>query len=113
VVDLTTGLNNGSFSMTFANGDMISGDLFEDDSAVLTTNTGPFTQKLTFTGGTGGFAGATGSLSGGGLIGTTGFTTSGSGTLNAPATPEPAPAALVLGGFALLIGISRRRAVPN
>jgi hypothetical protein len=44
---------------------MLSGNLFENDSAVLATNTGPFTQTLTFTGETGEFAGATGSVSGG------------------------------------------------
>ncbi len=103
VVDLTNGLNNGSFSMTFANGDTLFGGLFENDSAVLATNTGPFTQTLTFKGGTGDFAGATGSVSGGGLIGTTGFTTSGSGTLDAPAVPEPASTALLLSGLAFLI----------
>lgn len=89
--------------MTFANGDTLFGGLFENDSAVLATNTGPFTQTLTFKGGTGDFAGATGSVSGGGLIGTTGFTTSGSGTLDAPAVPEPASTALLLSGLAFLI----------
>ena len=101
VLDLTTGLLKGNFSMTFANGDALLGHIFEDDSAV--TDTGPFTQTLTFTGGTGEFAGATGSVSGNGFIGTTTFTVSGSGTVNAPAVPEPASAALLLGGLALLI----------
>jgi hypothetical protein len=103
-VDITTGLNNGSFSMTFANGDMLSGNLFENDSAVLATNTGPFTQTLTFTGGTGEFAGATGSVSGGGVIGTTGFTASGSGTLTAAGvTPEPASIALIFEGLIVMV----------
>ncbi len=54
-VSLATGLNNGSFNMTFADGSMLSGMLFEDDSMVnLTTGTGPFTQTLAFAAGTGG-----------------------------------------------------------
>lgn len=98
--------------MTFANGTLL-GALFEDDSAVLATNTGPFTQTLTFNGGSGEFANATGTVSGGGLIGTTGFITSGSGTLNAPAIPEPASAALLLGGLAFLIVKCRTSAVQK
>jgi hypothetical protein len=111
VVDVTTGQNNGSFSMTFANSDTLSGNLFEDDSAVLATNTGPFTQTLTFTGGTGEFAGTTGSVSGGGFIGTTGFTTSGSGALTAAgvSAPEPASVALIFGG--LLVMVASRKPV--
>ncbi len=109
VVDLTTGLNNGSFFMTFANGEMLSGDLFENDSMVIAAGAGPFTQTLTFTGGAGEFSGASGVVSGGGLIGPTGFTTSGSGTLTAPAlVPEAGPMALVLGGLALIV-LARRR----
>lgn len=109
VLDLTTGLLNGNFSMTFANGDTLSGHIFEDDSAVI--DTGPFTQTLTFTGGTGEFIGATGSVAGNGFIGTTTFTVSGSGTVNAPAVPEPASAALLLGGLAIFI--VRRRSTAK
>jgi hypothetical protein len=112
VVDVTNGLNNGSFSMTFANGDMLSGNLFEDDSAVLATNTGPFTQTLTFTGGTGEFAGATGSVSGEGVIGTTGFSVSGSGTVTAAgisAVPEQASVVLIVEG--LLVMVAGRKLV--
>ncbi len=109
VVDLTTGLNNGSFFMTFANGEMLSGDLFENDSMVIAAGAGPFSQTLSFTGGAGEFSGASGVVSGGGLIGPTGFTTSGSGTLTAPAlVPEAGPMALVLGGLALIV-LARRR----
>ena len=106
VADLTTGLLNGTFSMTFANGDMLSGNVFEDVSALIATGgMGPFTQKLTFTGGTGEFAGATGSASGGGLGTDTGTTVSGSGTLTAAGvtTPEPASVALILGGAVVLL----------
>ncbi len=105
-LDLTTGLDNGIFSINFANGDILSGNLFEVDSAaLLATNTGSFTQKLTFTGGTGKFAGASGSASGLGLVGATGFTTSGSGTLTAAgvSTPEPASVALIFGGLLMMV----------
>ena len=108
VVDLTTGLLNGTFSLTVANGDILSGKLFEDVSTTI-NGTGPFTQTLTFTGGTGKFAGATGSASGAGLGTATGFTTSGSGTLTAPGipVPEPASVALIFGGL-LVMAASRK-----
>ncbi|MGI8741544.1 MAG: hypothetical protein ACR2NN_03025 [Bryobacteraceae bacterium] len=97
VVDLTTGLLNGTFSLKFADGNTLSGKLFEDTSKLDAAGVGPFTQTLTFTGGTGEFAGATGSASGPGVGGTNGFMSSGSGTINAPAAvPEPASASLLL-----------------
>jgi hypothetical protein len=99
VAELTTGLLNGTFNILFANGDTLFGNVFEDVSAVIATGTGPFSQTLTFTGGTGEFAGATGSASGAGLAG---GTVSGSGVLNAPAVPEPASVALLVGGLAVL-----------
>jgi PEP-CTERM motif len=105
VVDLTTGILNGSFSFVFANGGTLFGDVVEDVSALVATGTGPFTQTLTFTGGTGEFAGATGSTSGAGLAG---GTVSGSGVLNAPAVPEPASVVLLLFGLAVL-SVSRSR----
>ena len=114
VVDLADGLNNGSFSIVFANGDMLSGSLFENDSVVnVATGTGHFTQTLTFTAGTGELLGATGSVSGGGLITSTGFTTSGSGTLTAAGVSAPEPGSLVLlfGGLGFLLlwpGLRRR-----
>jgi hypothetical protein len=100
-------------SMIFANGDTLAGKLFENDSAVLATNTGPFTQTLTFTGGTGEFAGASGSVSGGGVVGTTGFTASGGGTLTAAgvSVPEPASVALIFGG--LLVMVASRKLVQQ
>ena len=107
VVDLTTGRLNGTFNILFANGDTLFGKVFEDVSAVVLPGIGPFTQTLTFAGGTGEFAGATGSASGAGFAGGT-APVSGSGVLNAPAIPEPASAALFLGGLALL-SVSRWR----
>ncbi len=110
-LDITTGLDNGIFSINFANGDILSGNLFEADSpALLATNTGPFTQILTFTGGTGKFSGASGSVSGLGLVGPAGFTTSGSGTLTAAgvSTPEPSSVALIFGGLLMMVA-SRKR----
>jgi hypothetical protein len=111
VLDLTTNLLNGTFSLVAADGDTLFGNVSEDQTAPDTSpdGTGPFPQTLTFTGGTGEFAGATGSASGTGFLGITSFTVSGSGTLNAPAVPEPAPAALLLGGLALMSVRWRRR----
>ncbi len=77
VIDLTTGLLNGAFIMTFVDGNTLSGKLFADLSQAFANGTGPTPQTFTFTGGTGEFAGATGSFSGsGGLVGN-GFTISG------------------------------------
>jgi hypothetical protein len=113
VADLTTGLLNGTFSMTFANGDVLSGLVFEDVSAVLATGgIGPFTQKFTFTGGTGEFASASGSTSGGGIGTSTGTTVSGSGSVTAAGVgaPEPTSVALILGGLIAILAKGRRRA---
>src|SRR5579872_551572 len=47
--NLSTGLLNGTFSITFANGEMLSGMVGENVSAIISspTGTGPFTQMLT------------------------------------------------------------------
>jgi hypothetical protein len=112
VLDLNTGLLNGSFTFTFADGQTLTGSVFEDNTAILAspTQTGPFTQTLTFTGGTGEFAGATGSLSGQGFVGATGFTVSGSGTIRTAAVPEPSSILLLLSGFTLIMAGARRSA---
>ena len=111
-VDITTGVSNGSgiFGITFTNGDMLSGKFSQVLSPeILSTNTGPFTEILTFTAGTGQFVGASGSISGAGLAVPTGFTSAGSGTLTAAgvSTPEPASGMLIFGGL-LALFISRK-----
>lgn len=102
VLDFNTGLLNGTFTITFADGATLMGSVFEDNTAVLQSpdQTGPFTQTLTFSDGTKEFTGATGQASGPGLVGTTDFSAAGSGTLNASAVPEPASGLLVFGGLA-------------
>lgn len=104
VLDLTTNLLNGTFTLTLANGDTLTGKVFEDQTIpdMSPTQTGPFSQTLTFTGGTGTFAGATGSLSGEGFLGTTEFSVSGNGTISTPNVPEPASATLLVCGIALM-----------
>ena len=110
VADLTTGLLNGTFTITFANGDALFGNVFEDVSALVASGgTGPFTQTFAFTGGTGEFAGAFGSTSGGGIAANTGSTVSGSGLLTAAGvnSPEPGSLALLFAGLAA-IGITKK-----
>ncbi len=110
--NLSTGLLTGTFSITFANGEMLSGMVGENVSAIISspTGTGPFTQMLTFTAGTGEFAGVRGSASGTGFVGEVTGTVSGSGSLTAPAliTPEPGSIALMLGGLTFMAVRYRR-----
>jgi hypothetical protein len=114
VLDFTTNLLNGKFTLTLADGDTLTGNVFEDQTIPDSspTQTGPFTQTLTFTGGTGAFARASGSVSGQGFLGTTEFAVSGNGTINAPAVPEPATETLLVCGFAL-IGVKWWRPTKN
>ena len=109
VIDLTTGLLNGTFVMTFANGNTLLGDLFENVAELVASGgtSGAFTQVFTITGGTGEFAGATGSLSGGGMVGP-GGSALGSGVINTSAVPEPQSAALLLSGMAMILVALRR-----
>jgi hypothetical protein len=55
VLDLTTNLLQGNFTITFQDGDTLTGTDLENDTALDTspTQTGPFSQTLTFTGGAG------------------------------------------------------------
>lgn len=109
VLELTTNLLNGSFTMGFADGDTLVGTVFEDDTAVNNSpsQTGPFPQTLTFIGGTGAFAGASGSVSGTGYLGAINFTVTGNGNLNTSAVPEPTSAPFLLAGLVSL-GVSYR-----
>ncbi len=102
VVDFTAGTLNGASTITFADGSTLFGHQFVDFTKPLLPET------LTFTGGTGEFAGATGSFSGESvLLPPFGFTVSGRGTINASAIPEPASAALLLSGLAVIL-VARR-----
>lgn len=112
-INLTTLQNYGTFTMIFPDGDTAFGNLYEDDVNVsLVTFSGPFTQMLTFIGGTGEFANISGSLNGGGFIYPASYTASGAGTLTAPglvATPEPDSGLLLLIGLATAtLGVGRR-----
>jgi hypothetical protein len=106
IVDLTTGLLNGTINFAFADGAELFGNEFEDVHELIATNgQGAFTGALTFTGGTAEFAGATGSVSLAGLGTSTGFTESGNGNLSASAVsaaPEPASILLFFGGLLML-----------
>ena len=97
-INLTTGILDGSVSFLFANGEKLSGN-----QHVVGLNTSSQMQTLTFTGGTGEFAGATGSASGIASLTSTGYMTSGSGVINTSAVPEPASATLFFAGLALLM----------
>ncbi len=116
VADLTNGLLNGTFTLKFANGDTLSGNVFEDVSAIIASGgLGPFTQTLTFTAGTGTLAAASGSTSGAGLGTSAGTTVSGSGSLTAAGvvTPEPKSFALILGGMMLVLATRKLRPGSN
>jgi hypothetical protein len=76
---------------------------------VVGLNASTQTQTLTFSGGTGEFAGATGSASGTASLTSTGYMVSGSGVINTVAVPEPVSVTLFFAGFALLI--TKRRCI--
>jgi hypothetical protein len=101
VVDFAALTLNGDSTITFADGSTLFGHQFVDFSNPLVPET------LIFTGGTGEFAGATGLFSGESALLPDGFTVSGSGTINAPAIPEPAPMALILGGLVVIVARGR------
>lgn len=111
-VNLNTGINNGTFTMTFANGDTVTGTLYENDQLVnINTATGPITQTLTFTSGTGMFAGISGSTNSTGSLLNGAYSLTGSGSLTAPAlvTPEPQSLLMAFGGLALFTTRLRKR----
>ncbi len=112
-VNVSTLQNYGTFTMIFPNGDTAFGNLHEDDTKVsLKTFSGPFTQTLNFSGGTGEFEDVSGRLTGGGFIHPTYYTTSGTGTLTGPglvASPEPGSGVFIVMGLSIAcFGVLRR-----
>lgn len=105
--DLATGANQGTFTMTFTDGDTLVGTLHEQLDLAAAPNA-DFTQILTVTGGTGALRWYNGTLTGGGFLNLANstFSTSGAGTLNT--APEPGSVALLLSGL-LLVAVAAKR----
>jgi hypothetical protein len=107
--DLATGAGDGTFKMTFTDGDTLFGNAhYQGDFSSFPLV--PFTQLLTVTGGTGALLPYHGTLTGielsNQLDGS--FTSSGSGTLDTTATPEPESAVLLGTGLACLLAYRMR-----
>jgi hypothetical protein len=105
--DLAAGTGDGTFKMTFTDGDTLFGTLlYVPDFSQFPI--APITQLLTVTGGTGAFLYYHGTLTGvelsNALDGT--FTSSGSGTLTT--TPEPESVVLLVTGLASLLAYRMR-----
>jgi PEP-CTERM motif len=105
--DLATGAGDGTFKMTFTDGDTLFGTAhYQGDFSTFPLV--PFTQLLTVTGGTGALAPYRGTLTGielsNQLDGT--FTSSGGGTL--ATTPEPESLVLLGTGLASLLVYRKR-----
>jgi hypothetical protein len=99
VIDLTTGILDGSVSFMFANGEKLFGN-----QHVVGLDASSQTQMLTFSGGTGEFANATGSALGTASLTSDGYIVSGSGIINtSAAVPEPASATFFCAGLTLLM----------
>jgi hypothetical protein len=105
--DLSTGSGDGTFLMTFADGDTLFGTAhYQGDFSTYPMV--PFTQSLTITGGTGDLLYYRGTLSGielsNQLDGT--FTSSGSGTIQT--TPEPGSFVLLGTGMMSMFAYRKR-----
>jgi hypothetical protein len=105
--DPATSSGNGTFTITFTNGDTLVGALHEHLDFTAPPDAVPFTQTIVVTGGTGAFAGFIGVLNGDGTGNflTSMFSTSGSGTLNT--IPEPASIALLPTGLLCILAYRR------
>lgn len=110
VGEFDTGYLQGTFEFQFGNGDTLTGNMFEDASAIFQNGYGPFTLDLTFTGGSGLFATASGFASATGFVDgdTDRGTASGSGVVDTSPVPEPTSVAVLLGGLGLIL-VGRRR----
>lgn len=106
--NLTTGTNRGTFTATFAQGDTLVGNLYEQFDLSFPLDAAPLTQVIEVTGGTGAFLWYNGTLTGSGTVNllTGTFSASGSGRLNT--TPEPSSVALLPIGFLCLVAYRRR-----
>jgi hypothetical protein len=105
--NLATGEADGTFSMTFSNGDTLFGTLHEQlDLSSLPII--PFTQVMNVTGGTGALFWYRGTLTGGGTgnLAEGTFSSSGTGTLNT--IPEPESVVLSGMGLACLLVYRKR-----
>jgi len=113
VLPLPAPYTNGLFSFAFDAGDLLNGTYSGALSATATPGTFANLQSFVVTGGTGRFAGASGSFTGNGTVvfgaGPPSAFVTLSGLVNAPAVPEPASWALLLTGFGIVGAALRSR----
>jgi len=91
VVDRTTRTATGTYEFTAANGDTLSADFTGQSTPTSTPSVLSIVENATITGGTGRFAGATGSFTTVRLFDTIGGTTTGTfnGTISPPGVDKP------------------------
>lgn len=114
VPPLPTSYSGGLFSFDFGGGDTLFGSYSGALSATDDPTTFANLQDYIVTGGTGRFLGATGSFRGEGSVTFAAgrlpaSTQTLAGTISAPAIPEPATWAMLVGGFGLLGSVLRRQ----